>query len=73
MEEDMQVANRVDIKKKLLELGFLSFKDYCRSRGLNYITARDVISGRLTGERSEYIRKMKQQLIKDFGEEIFEF
>lgn len=67
----MQVANRLDIKRKLLELGYPTLKGYCRSRNFDYSLVRDIISGRLTGEKSEKIRKMKNQLIKDFGKEIF--
>lgn len=67
----MKVANRIDVKKKLLELGFLNLKEYCKSRGVDYSITRDIISGRLTGEKSEKIRKIKEQIRKDLGEEIF--
>lgn len=59
------------VKKKILELGFDSLRDYCRNRKLDYLMTYGILRGTYTGEKGKKAKKIKQVLIKDFGREIF--
>jgi len=67
----MKVLSDYRVRKKLIEMGYTNFKEYCDDRKIDYQKARYLISGLLDGSRSEKAREIKNQLIKDFGKEIF--
>ncbi len=67
----MKVATRRDIRKRLLELGYDNLAEYCRAKGINYQDVVYLLRGFTTGERSERIRKTKEIITKDFGEDVF--
>ena len=67
----MKVATRLDIRKKLLELGYTNLAEYCRDKGVNYNDVVYLLRGITTGERSERVRKTKEILTRDFGEDVF--
>ena len=67
----MKVATRIDIRKKLLDLGYTNLAEYCRDRGIRYNDAIYLLKGITTGERSERVRKAREIIAKDFGEDVF--
>ena len=67
----MKVATRKDIRKRLLELGYDSLAQYCRDKGVSYRDVVYLLRGLVNGERSEKIRKTREIVAKDFGEEVF--
>ena len=59
------------IKHALIDKG-LSFRSWCALMNVPYSVARDLVYGRLTGNKSERSRQVKDVLIQEFGKEIFE-
>ena len=71
-EESMKVVmENKPLKLKLLKKGYNSLKEYCEKNGIEYWRVRMLLSGAIDGSRSQKNQKIKQQLVKDFGEEIF--
>ena len=66
----MKVAKRIDIRRKLIELGFVDLKEYCNSRKLDYKSVIYIFQGILDGSRSKKVKHTLEILKKDFGEEI---
>ena len=65
----MKIVN-LNLRKALYEKGYESLREYCRKKKIDYKTARLIIGGLLTGERSEKVKEIKKVLIEDFGEEV---
>jgi hypothetical protein len=59
------------IKHALIDKG-LSFRSWCALMNVPYSVARDLVYGRLTGNKSERSRQVKEVIIQEFGKEIFE-
>lgn len=69
--EIMRAATKIEVRKKLLELGYTSLAEYCRDRGINYHDAIFILRGVVNGKNSERARRIKEIMAKDLGEEIF--
>jgi hypothetical protein len=59
------------IKHLLIDKG-LSFRSWCTLMNVPYSVARDLVYGRLTGNKSERSRAVREVLEREFGENIFE-
>ena len=58
------------IKHVLIDKG-LSFRSWCKLMSVPHSVARDLVYGRLTGNKSEKSRTIKEILIVEFGKDIF--
>jgi hypothetical protein len=59
------------VKHLLIDKG-LSFRAWCTQMGVSHSVARDLVYGRLTGNKSVRSRHVRDILAKEFGEELFE-
>jgi hypothetical protein len=59
------------VKHVLIDKG-LSFRAWCVQMGVPHSVARDLVYGRLTGNKSDRSRHVRDILAKEFGEELFE-
>jgi len=59
------------IKHMLIDMG-MSFRAWCKELNVPHSVARDLVYGRLTGNKSENSRMVKEILKKEFGDNIFE-
>jgi len=58
------------IKHHLIDKG-ISFRAWCKEQNIPYSVARDLVYGRLTGNKSEKSRNIREIIKKEFGENIF--
>jgi len=59
------------IKHALIDKG-LSFRSWCAQASVPYSVARDLVYGRLTGNKSEKSRLVREVIAKEFGENLFD-
>jgi len=59
------------IKHALIDKG-MSFRSWCKFANVPYSLARDLVYGRLTGNKSDHSRQVRDLLSKEFGKNIFE-
>jgi hypothetical protein len=59
------------IKHALIDKG-LSFRSWCAQMNIPYSVARDLVYGRLTGNKSEKSRAVRDVITKEFGDNLFE-
>jgi len=59
------------IKHALIDRG-LSFRSWCALANVPYSVARDLVYGRLTGNKSERSRAVREVIAKEFGEHLFD-
>jgi hypothetical protein len=59
------------IKHALIDKG-LSFRSWCAQMNIPYSVARDLVYGRLTGNKSERSKSVRDVIAKEFGENLFE-
>lgn len=59
------------VKHHLIDKG-ISFREWCRQADVAYSVARDLVYGRLSGNKSEKMRAVKARLMEEFGSEIFD-
>ncbi len=50
----------------------LSFRAWCTQNGVPHSVARDLVYGRLTGNKSDRSRHVRDVLVKEFGDDIFD-
>jgi hypothetical protein len=58
------------IKHVLIDKG-MSFRSWCKLMNVPYSVARDLVYGRLTGNKSERSRLIKEIIMQEFGSDIF--
>lgn len=59
------------VKHALIDKG-ISFRAWCTQMNVPHSVARDLIYGRLTGNKSERSRHVKDVLAQEFGSELFD-
>jgi hypothetical protein len=59
------------IKHALIDKG-LSFRSWCALMNIPYSVARDLVNGRLTGNKSEHSKSVRDMISKEFGAKLFE-
>lgn len=59
------------IKHALIDKG-LSFRAWCTQANVPYSVARDLVYGRLTGNKSERSRSVRDVIAKEFGAHLFD-
>jgi hypothetical protein len=59
------------VKHALIDKG-LSFRAWCAINGVSHSVARDLVYGRLTGNKSLRSRQVRDVLAKEFGEDLFD-
>jgi hypothetical protein len=67
-EKDEQRIKRV--KHHLIDIG-KSFRGWCMEKNISHSVARDLVYGRLTGNKSDKIRYVRDVLVEEFGEDLF--
>ncbi|MBT0666434.1 hypothetical protein KI809_19165 [Geobacter pelophilus] len=59
------------VKHALIDKG-LSFRKWCEENDVPHSVARDLVYGRLTGNKSVKMRAVKAILEREFGQDLFE-
>ena len=59
------------VKHQLIDLE-ISFREWCRLNEVSHSVARDIVTGRLDGSKSEKNIHIKTLLKKQFGKNIFD-
>jgi hypothetical protein len=59
------------IKHALIDKG-LSFRSWCALMNIPYSVARDLVSGRLTGNKSDKSLAVREVIAKEFGSQLFD-
>ena len=59
------------VKHDLIDKG-LTFRGWCQKAGVSHSVARDLVYGRLTGNKSLKMQHVRKLLEKEFGEDLFE-
>jgi hypothetical protein len=68
----MNIEDRKKHVKHILIDKNISFRAWCTLMGVSHSVARDLVYGRLTGNKSVRIRQVRDILCKEFGDDIFE-
>lgn len=68
----MNIEERKKQIKHVLIDKNLSFRAWCTLMGVSHSVAKDFVSGRLTGTKSDKHLTVKDLLKKEFGEDIFD-
>jgi len=68
----MNIEERKKIVKHHLIDKDMSFRTWCKENNVPYSVARDLVYGRLTGNKSEKSRIVKEIIMKEFGDTIFD-
>jgi hypothetical protein len=67
----MNIEERKKRIKHILIDKNLSFRAWCTLMGVSHSVARDFVTGRLTGTKSDKHLHVRNILKKDFGEDLF--
>ena len=68
----MNIEERKKKIKHILIDKNLSFRAWCTLMGVSHSVARDYVTGRLTGEKSDKHHHVREIMKKEFGESLFE-
>ena len=68
----MNIEDRKKKIKHALVDRNLSFRAWCALVGVSHSVARDFVTGRLTGEKSDKHLHVKGVLKSEFGEDLFD-
>jgi hypothetical protein len=68
----MNIEERKKRIKHILIDKNLSFRAWCTSMGVSHSVARDFVTGRLTGTKSDKHLHVRNILKKEFGEDLFD-
>jgi hypothetical protein len=67
----MNIEERKKRIKHVLIDKNLSFRAWCTLMGVSHSVARDFVTGRLTGTKSDKHLHVRNMLKKEFGEDLF--
>jgi hypothetical protein len=68
----MNIEERKKQVKHILIDKNLSFRAWCTLMGVSHSVARDFVTGRLTGSKSDKHLHVRDILKKEFGEDLFD-